>query len=255
MLLVLDIGNTNTTLGIYHNEDHLTHWQLRTVVDKTADEYGIFLENLLDHNGFQTRNVKGIAVACVVPPLLRVLEEVAHNYFSLEPLIVQPGVKTGMPVLYEHPQQVGADRIANAVAAREVYGSPSVVIDLGTATTFDVISPQGEYLGGVITPGIAISADALFQSTAMLPEVEIREPEQVVGTSTVGSIQSGLFYGSISLIEGLLERIRSELASSPTTIVTGGLAPVFFPHCRGIDHLDRHLTLKGLKYIYDLNHG
>ena len=255
MLLVLDIGNTNTTLGVYHNGDQLTHWQLRTVVDKTADEYGIFLENLLDHNGFQTRNVKGIAVACVVPPLLRVLEEVSQDYFSLEPLIVQPGVKTRMPVLYEHPQEVGADRIANAVAAREVYGSPSVVIDLGTATTFDVISPQGEYLGGVITPGIAISADALFRSTAMLPEVEIREPEQVIGTSTVGSIQSGLFYGPVSLIEGLLGRIRSELDTSPTTIATGGLAPVFFPHCRGIDHLDPHLTLKGLKYIYDLNHG
>src|SRR5580704_12603987 len=232
MLLVVDVGNTNTVLGVFEPQPSeasqprrlIAHWRVATVKSQTVDEYGVLFRNLFAMNGLEVASVQGTVISSVVPPLDSTLREVCERYFHIKPLFIEPGVKTGMPVHYDNPAEVGADRIVNSVAAFEKFGGPCIVVDFGTATTFDVVSKKGEYMGGVITPGIGISADALFQRTARLPRVEIRKPARVIGSNTVGSLQSGLYYGYLGLVDGILELLVQELGNETKVIATGGLA-------------------------------
>lgn len=249
MLLVLDVGNTNTTLGVYEGDELRRHWRLGTQRDRTVDEYGILCRTLFSIENIPIRDIRAIAISSVVPPLNHTLRSMSKKYFGIEPLFVEPELNTGMPVLYHPPQDVGADRVVNGVAAYEKYGGPVIVVDFGTATTFDAISARGEYLGGVITPGIQISAEALFLRAARLPRVEIRKPAAVIGDSTVASIQSGLFYGYLGLVEGILERMRRELKNAHV-VATGGLAGLIGAHTQAIEAVDENLTLDGLRIIH-----
>src|SRR6516162_2658172 len=234
MLLVLDVGNTNTVLGVFEARPEgsdtskprrlISNWRVTTNKSQTVDEYGVLFRNLFAMNNLEVRGVPGIVISSVVPPLDSTLREVCERYFQLKPLFIEPGVKTGMPVQYDNPAEVGADRIVNGVAAFEKLGGPCIVVDFGTATTFDVVSARGEYLGGVITPGIGISADALFERTARLPRVDIRKPPSVIATNTVNSLQAGLYYGYLGLIDGILERLMAELGGDVRVVATGGLA-------------------------------
>ena len=253
MLLVVDIGNTNTVLGVFDGDRLAADWRLETKQRQTADEYGILARNLFALANMEVTRIRHIVIASVVPPLNSVLEEMALKYFGIKPLFVEPGVKTGMPVLYDSPADVGADRIVNAVAAYEKYRGPTIVVDFGTATTFDAISAKGEYLGGVITPGPGISAEALFARTARLPRVEIKAPGKVIGTSTVGSIQSGLYYGYIGMIDGILERMIHELGAKTKVVATGGYASLIGTGSSRIQEIDLNLTLEGLRLIYEKN--
>jgi type III pantothenate kinase len=253
MLLVIDIGNTNTVLGVFNGNNLVVSWRLETKQSQTADEYGILTRNLFTLAGIEFTKIRYIIIASVVPPLNSVLEEMALKYFKVKPLFVEPGIKTGVPVLYDSPADVGADRIVNAVAAYEKYGGPSIVVDFGTATTFDAISAKGEYLGGVIAPGLGISAEALYKKTARLPRVEIRAPSKVIGTSTVGSIQSGLYFGYIGLVDGILEHVIQELGSKTAVIATGGYASLIGGGVHLIQHIDPELTLEGLRLIHERN--
>src|SRR5204863_5434838 len=240
MLLVLDVGNTNTVLGVFARVEEpesdsgearygvvVANWGVATIATQTLDEYGVLFRNLFSMDKIEVKVVHGIVVYSVVPPLDSTLRQVCERYFNTKPLFIEPGVKTGMPVLYENPAEVGADRIVNGVAAFEKYGGPCIVVDFGTATTFDCVSVKGEYLGGVICPGIGISADALFERTARLQRVDIRKPARIIGTNTVGSLQSGLYYGYLSLVVGILELLRDELGRETKVIATGGLGALF----------------------------
>jgi len=222
-----------------------------------VDEYGVLFRNLFAMNKIEVSATTGIVISSVVPPLDSTLREVCERYFQIKPLFIEPGVKTGMPVHYDNPAEVGADRIVNSVAAYEKFGGPSIVVDFGTATTFDVVSPKGEYLGGIITPGIGISADALFERTARLPRVDIRKPPRVIATNTVNSLQSGLYYGYIGLIDGILERLIAELGKDVKVVATGGLASLMGSGSKYIREVDDLLTLEGLRIIYERNlpHG
>lgn len=253
MLLVLDVGNTNTTLGVYQGQELRCHWRLTTERDRTVDEYGILCRTLFAIENIPIQEIHAMAISSVVPPLNHTLRTMAGKYFGIEPLFVEPELNTGMTVLYHPPQDVGADRVVNGVAAFAKYGGPVIVVDFGTATTFDAISARGEYLGGVITPGIQISAEALFLKAARLPRVEIREPPAVIGNSTVGSIQSGLFYGYIGLVEGILKRMNQELGQA-RVVATGGLARLIAEHTEAIEAVDDNLTLDGLRLIYERLH-
>jgi type III pantothenate kinase len=253
MLLVIDVGNTNTVLGVFQDKELIGHWRLETKPRQTADEYGILSRNLFALANIEFTVIHDIVIASVVPPLNAVLEQMALKYFKVKPLFVEPGVKTGIAVLYEPPTDVGADRIVNAVAAYEKYGGPAIVVDFGTATTFDAISAKGEYLGGVIAPGPTISSEALFAKTARLPHVEIKAPAKVIGTSTIGSIQSGLYYGYIGLVDGILERMIAELGQKTVVIATGGYASLIGTETLRIQHIDPNLTLEGLFLIYEKN--
>lgn len=253
MLIALDVGNTNTSCGIFIEDKLIATWNLATISNRTADEYGILIQQLLSLANLKKEEVEAICISCVVPPLLPPLEEMAEKHFKLRPLVVMPGIKTGMPVLYENPQDVGADRIANSIAAYQLYGGPVIVVDFGTATTFDAITKSGEYMGGAICPGITISADALFEKTAKLPRVEIREPPNVIGRNTIHSIQAGLFYGYISLVEGMLKRIRAALGRKSYIVATGGLAELISKEVKLINKIEPHLTLHGLKILYKRN--
>ena len=253
MLLVIDVGNTNTVLGVFQERELIGHWRLETKSRQTADEYGILSRNLFALANIEFTIIHDIVISSVVPPLNSVLEQMALKYFKLKPLFVEPGVKTGISVLYEPPTDVGADRIVNAVAAYEKYGGPANVVDFGTATTFDAISMKGEYLGGEITPGPTISSETLFSRTARLPRVEMKAPPKVIGTSTIGSIQSGLYYGYIGLVDGILERMIAELGQNTVVIATGGYASLIGTETLRIRHIDPNLTLEGLLLIYEKN--
>jgi type III pantothenate kinase len=253
MLLAIDVGNTNTVLGVFEKAELRAHWRLTTKREQTADEYGILIRNLFDLEGLGHSDIAGIMIASVVPPLNWLLEEMAQKYFGLKALFLEPGTRTGMAIHYDNPQEVGADRIANGVAAYERYGGPCVVVDFGTAITFDAISQKGEYLGGVICPGLGVSAEALFARAARLPRVEIREPERVIGTNTVASIQSGLFYGAVGLLDGVLERLVAVLGRETRVIATGGQAPMVAAASRYKPPVDAWLTLDGLRLIYERN--
>lgn len=253
MLLVLDVGNTNTVLGVYEGDSLVARWRLTTERDRTIDEYGILCRNLFTLAKLDPGAIDAIAISSVVPPLNFTLYKMALSYFHIEPLFVEPSKNAGIKIHYDTPQDVGADRVVNAVAAYHKYGGPCIVVDFGTATTFDAIAANGDYLGGVITPGIQISSEALFLRAARLPRVEIRHPDKVVGTSTIGSIQSGLYHGYIGLVDGILSKMIDELGAQKTIIATGGLAPLIGKGSALIKEIDDNLLLEGLKLIYERN--
>jgi len=252
-LLAIDVGNTHTVIGVYQDDRLTRHWRLVTDVGRTADEYGVLLWNLHHLSELAISDSTDVIVCSVVPSMTTVIEDVCRTYLHAVPQVVGPGIKTGMPILYDNPREVGADRICNAVAAYERYHQACVVVDFGTATTFDCVSPRGEYLGGVIAPGLGVSLDALVTKTAKLPRVEMIKPPKVVGKTTVHAIQSGLVYGYVSLVDGLVERVRAEIDPGARVVATGGHAGLMGPESRTIEAVDEFLTLDGLRLIHRRN--
>jgi len=255
MLIAADIGNTNIAVGVFGEKRLIRHWKIKTERDKTCDEYAVILLTLLDYAGMEREKITRAIISSVVPPLTPIFQKVCRELFEVRPLTVGPGLKTGMPILYETPQEVGADRIVASVAAFTRFGGPCIVLDFGTATTFDVVSASGEYLGGAIAPGIQIAAEALFRKTAQLPHIEIKKPEKAIGRTTVTSMQSGLFHGYVGLVSRIIDSIKNEIPQPDTVkvIATGGLASLFIPELSGIDHDTPHLVLEGLRILAEKN--
>ena len=259
MLLAIDVGNTNIVLGVFRDGDLVHSWRLATLRERTSDELGILITGLCGHHHVTREDITGIVIGSVVPPLTGTMMSMARDYFGRTPLSVDPAGNSGMPILYDNPAEVGADRVVNGIAAYEQYGRRDrravIVVDFGTATTFDVVSANGEYLGGVICPGPQISADALFQRAAKLPPIDVRKPDRVIGRTTVGSMQSGLFWGYVDMIEGLVRRIKAELGGNVAVVATGGLAESVAPETKLVEHVDPELTLRGLRIVWERNHS
>lgn len=254
MILVMDVGNTNIVLGVYEGRKLLVHWRMGTDKEKTSDEFGMFMMNLFNFEGLEVHNVEAIIIASVVPPIMYSLEHAIRKYFKKEPVIVGPGVKTGINIKTENPREVGADRIVNAVAAYEIYGGPLIIVDFGTATTFCAISSKGEYLGGAICPGIKISAEALFQRAAKLPRIDLARPDSVIGKNTVHSMQSGIVYGYVGQVDYIVKRMKKEMNEENIKVIaTGGLARMIAAESETIDEINGLLTLDGLRIIYEKN--
>jgi type III pantothenate kinase len=253
MLLAVDVGNTQTVLGLFEGEELVEHWRLATEAERTGDELAALFVNLLELRGRTFEDVSGMSVSSTVPLLVRAYHDLAERHIEAPLLVLGPGTRTGIPILYDDPREVGPDRIANAVAARERYGAPCIVVDFGTSTNFDAVSAEGEYVGGVLAPGIEISMDALFARAARLTKVDFVEPETVIGKTTTASLQSGLVYGFAGQVDGIVERMRSELGDSAPAIATGGLAELIAPHTKTIEKVDPLLTLDGLRLVWDRN--
>lgn len=250
MLLVVDIGNTNIVYGIFDGEKLLHHWRVSTNRNSTADEYGVAIRTLFTYAGFNHADIDAIAIASVVPPLNPAIEQMCRRYFGIEPLVIGPGIKTGMPIRYENPREIGADRIVDAVAGYAKYGGPLIIVDFGTATTFGVISEDGAYLGGAICPGVGTSTEALFQRAARLPRIELVKPKSVIGKNTVAGMQAGIIYGYVGLVDGIVRRIMAELGQKCRVVATGGLAELIAPETETIETVDQFLTLEGMRLVY-----
>jgi type III pantothenate kinase len=253
MLLTIDIGNTNITLGLYEGEELGPRWRIRTIHDKMPDEYGILLDQLFRHEGCNLEQIQGASISSVVPPLTQTFEQVCRRYVGQEPLVVDAGVRTGVRIRYDNPREVGADRVVNAAAVCVLYGVPACVVDFGTAATFDAVSADGDYIGGAIAPGIGIAAQALFERTAKLPRVELTRPPAAIGQNTAHAMQSGILFGYVGLVEGMVARFKAELGPNTRIVATGGLAEIIARETDVIEAVDPWLTLNGLRIIYELN--
>ncbi|MFC1533075.1 type III pantothenate kinase [Thermodesulfobacteriota bacterium] len=254
MLLCIDIGNTNIVMGVIDRDQILGHWRIRTEKDATSDELGIIINNLFGSSKIRLEDITDIIISCVVPSLLSAVEEFSHRYFDIRPMIVGPGLKTGMPIRYPNPKEVGADRVVNAVAAYEKYNTGLVIVDFGTATTFDCVSEDGAWIGGAIAPGLIISCEALFQKASKLPRVEIfAKPKNVIAKDTISSMNVGIIYGFAGLVDGIVNRIKKEIGYRLTVLATGGIAPLIFEESETIDHIEEFLTLEGLMIIFKRN--
>jgi type III pantothenate kinase len=253
MLLVVDVGNTNTVIGVFDGDDLVSNWRVVTMTERTSDEYGVLIQSLYYSSKISSRDIKDIIVSCVVPPMVGIIDELCEKYFEIKPLYVEPGIKTGMPIYYDNPKEVGADRIVNAVAAYNRKKTSHIIVDFGTATTFDYVNENGEYLGGVIAPGLMTSSEALFAKASRLFKVELVRPKNVIGKNTIHSLQSGIVLGYVDMVDGLVSRIVEETGGNPWVIATGGLAELIAGESKTIKEVDKFLTLEGLKVIYHLN--
>jgi type III pantothenate kinase len=253
VIFVFDVGNTNIVLGVYNNEELIHHWRIETNRNKTEDEYGMMIKELFDHVHLSFSEINGIIISSVVPPIMFSLERMCQKYFHVKPLVVGPGMKTGLDIKYENPREVGADRIVNAVAAIHEYGSPLIIVDFGTATTYCYINEHNQYMGGAIAPGIGISTEALYSRAAKLPRIEISRPDDIIGKNTVSAMQSGILFGYVGQVEGIVQRMKAQSNVKPMVIATGGLATLISQESTCIDVVDPFLTLKGLQLIYKRN--
>ncbi|MCU9615269.1 type III pantothenate kinase [Caldibacillus lycopersici] len=253
MIFVIDVGNTNIVLGVYEDNQLKHHWRIETNRNRTEDEYGMIIKSLFEHEGRSFKEVKGIIISSVVPPIMFFLEKMCEKYFGVKPLVVGPGVKTGLDIKYDNPKEVGADRIVNAVAGIHEYGSPLIIVDFGTATTYCYVNEEKQYMGGAIAPGISISTEALYTKAAKLPRIEIAAPEKIIGRNTVESMQVGIVYGYVGQVDGIVSRMKAHAKKEPKVIATGGLANLIAKESNEIDTVDSMLTLKGLHLIYKRN--
>lgn len=254
VILVVDIGNTNIVLGMYEGKVLLHHFRISTNRQATSDEYGVMIYNLFRMSGVEAEKIEGVMISSVVPPIVGVIEQMCRTYLKKTPLVVGPGIKTGLNLRYENPREIGADRIVNAVAAVELYGGPLVVVDFGTATTFDCIDAQGNYLGGAIVPGIGISTEALYERASKLPRIELEKPKKVIGRNTIHAMQAGIIYGYAGQVDGIVKRIRREMDTELKVVATGGLAPLICAETESVQEVNPMLTLEGLRLIYERNH-